>query len=87
MPDRRSEDRQPSPIPLVDERSEESERSRATIEGQASTAVRERMLLPRILEGRDPHESIKELATAPSPKRRLAVTSDAGTSLGAKVQD
>jgi hypothetical protein len=86
-PDRRSEDRQLSPILLVDERCEQRERSHATIEEQASAAVRERMLLPRILERLNPHESIKEPATALSRKCQLAVTSDAGTSLGTEVQD
>jgi hypothetical protein len=86
-PDRRSEDRQLSPILLVDERCEERELSHATIEEQASAAVRERMLLPRILERLNPHESIKEPATALSRKRQLAVTSDAGTSLSTEVQD
>ena len=87
VPDRYREDRQPSIVRLAEERGVESKRNHATIEGQASAAVRKRMLLPRILEGSDTHRSIKEPTTAQSPKRGSAVTSDAGASPRTEVQD
>jgi hypothetical protein len=87
VPDYYSEDGQPSTVHPAEERCVESERNHATIEGQASAAVRKRMLLPRILEGSDTHGSIKEPTTAQSPKRGSAVTSDAGASPRTEVQD
>ena len=87
VPDRYSEDGQPSTIHPAEERCVESERNHATMEGQLSAAVQKRMLLPRILEGSDTHGSIKEPTTAQSPKRGSAVTLDAGASPRTEVQD
>jgi hypothetical protein len=81
------EDRQPSIVRLAEECSVESERNYITIEGHLSAAVRKHMRLSRMLEGLDTHVSVKELTTALSPKRRLAVTSDAEASPCTEVQD
>jgi hypothetical protein len=87
VPDRYREDGQLSTLRPAEERCVEGERNYATMEGQLLAVVRKRMLLPRIWEGLDTHGSIKELTAAPSPKRGLAVTSDAGASPRTEVQD
>ena len=76
VPDRYSDDRQLSPVTPAEGRRVESEPDHATMEEQASVAVRRRMLLPRILDGSNTHDP----TAAPSLRRGLAGTLDAGAS-------
>jgi hypothetical protein len=87
VPDSYRKDRQLSIVRLAEECSVESKRNYITIEGHLLVVVRKHMRLSRMLEGLDTHISVKELTTALLPKRRLAVTSDAGASLCTEVQD
>jgi hypothetical protein len=76
LPDRYSDNRQPSQVPPADGWRVESELNHATMEEQASAAVRRGMLLPRILDGPDTHK----LTAALSLERGSAGTLDAGAS-------
>ena len=93
VPDCPSENGPRSTVPPAEEPCVESEpthttrKGQAAAEGQATAAVRKRMLLPTIVEGSDTHGSITEPIAALSPKRGSAVTSDAGASPRTEVRD